>query len=462
MGEFYKPNNISVLSINIRSLNANFSKLELLLDQLKFKPDIISVGETWINHNKIFLFSLKGYNFINKPCDGKAGGAAFFIKSNIQYNILNNFELNLNGCEDLWLELLLSNNKKLIIASIYRHPDYNFTEFQQNFICAIEKLNKLKKDFIITGDTNINLLKKGSPLISLYKNEILSHGCSQLVDNATRFSWKNNPSLIDHVYTNLNQDNIFTKTLVHDISDHLPNITLTDIFKPKVQILKPRLIRDTKKFVPENFLSDLQEKLGNIIINDHTSAENTWNLFENTFNFVLNTHAPFRPQTRKESKSNNKPWITKAISISIKNKHKMFKQVHNKKSSTDWKTFKIYRNKLCHLIEYSKQEYFKSQVANSRSNPKKLWKTVNNIINLKPHKNKQIITLSDDTGTLINNSEKISNSFNTYFTNIGVNLSNKIPPPSNKSKTSKSTKHLTHSFFLNPLTTSDITQYIHY
>ena len=295
---------LSVLSINIRRLNKNFIKLELLLDQLKFKPDIISVGETWINHKKTFLYSLKGYNFIDEPC--KAGGVAFFIKSSIEYNVLNSFKLNVKECEELWLELSLFNNKKLVIASIYRHPDYNFTEFQQRFLSVIETLNKLNKNFIITGDTNINLLKRNSSIIS-YKNEVLSHGCTQLVDNSTRFSWKNTGSLIDHVYTNLNQDNIFTKTLIYDISDHLPNITLTDIFQPKEQNNKLSLIRDTSKFVPEHFLSELNEKLNQFIINDQISAEDTWNLFENTFDSVLNNHAPFRPQTRKEFKRSKKP-----------------------------------------------------------------------------------------------------------------------------------------------------------
>ena len=459
MGKFYKSNNLSVLSINIRSLNKNFIKLELLLDQLKFKPDIISVGETWINHKKTFLYSLKGYNFIDEPCDGKAGGVAFFIKSSIEYNVLNSFKLNVKECEELWLELSLFNNKKLVIASIYRHPDYNFTEFQQRFLSVIETLNKLNKNFIITGDTNINLLKRNSSIIS-YKNEVLSHGCTQLVDNSTRFSWKNTGSLIDHVYTNLNQDNIFTKTLIYDISDHLPNITLTDIFQPKEQNNKLSLIRDTSKFVPEHFLSELNEKLNQFIINDQISAEDTWNLFENTFDSVLNNHAPFRPQTRKESKRSKKPWITKAILISIKKKHKLFKQVHNKKSSVDWSIFTKYRNKLSHIIEHSKRNYFKSQVINSKSNPKKLWKTINDIINLKPRKDKQNITLSDNTGNPITDSNEISNSFNKFFTNIGVNLSNKIPPPSNNFKASHTTKNFNHSFFLSPLTNTDVEQYI--
>ena len=40
---FFNKHSISILNINIRSLNKNFDRLESLLDQLEFKPDIISV-----------------------------------------------------------------------------------------------------------------------------------------------------------------------------------------------------------------------------------------------------------------------------------------------------------------------------------------------------------------------------------------------------------------------------------
>ena len=77
--KFFNGRAVSLLSINIRSLNGNFNKLESLLDNLEFKPDVISVSETWIGARRSFIYSLEGYNFVFSPCDGKSGGTGFFI-----------------------------------------------------------------------------------------------------------------------------------------------------------------------------------------------------------------------------------------------------------------------------------------------------------------------------------------------------------------------------------------------
>ena len=36
----------------------------------------------------------------------------------------------INGCEDLWIEIEQNLGKKIIVGVIYRHPKYNFQEFQ--------------------------------------------------------------------------------------------------------------------------------------------------------------------------------------------------------------------------------------------------------------------------------------------------------------------------------------------
>ena len=70
---------LSILALNIRSLNGNFSKLKDLLAELNFNPTVILVSETWITENKPFIYSLKDYIFLNQPGDGTAGGAGIFF-----------------------------------------------------------------------------------------------------------------------------------------------------------------------------------------------------------------------------------------------------------------------------------------------------------------------------------------------------------------------------------------------
>ena len=109
-----KNNNaLSILVLNIRSLNKNFPKLQILVNKLKVKPSVIIVSETWITENKPFLFTLKNYIFLNKPSETKAGGAGIFLDKNLNYTILNNLNFNIIGCEDLWIKINFSKNKVL-------------------------------------------------------------------------------------------------------------------------------------------------------------------------------------------------------------------------------------------------------------------------------------------------------------------------------------------------------------
>ena len=96
--------------------------------------------------------------------------------------------------------------------------------------------------------------------------------------------------------------------------------------------------------------------------------------FWKKFNSILNIHAPFRLQTRKESKLSKKPWLTNGILKSIKTKQKLYKHIIIKtnRASQEWSYYKKYRNKLTHLIETSKRNYFKSEITSCKSNQKKI------------------------------------------------------------------------------------------
>ena len=84
-------NNFSALSLNIRSIvkTENFNKLEAVLANMEFKPDIISITETWIKQSSTGPFkNLEGYEFVSncrKDCNG--GGVAFYVKNGISFYV---------------------------------------------------------------------------------------------------------------------------------------------------------------------------------------------------------------------------------------------------------------------------------------------------------------------------------------------------------------------------------------
>ena len=220
------------------------------------------------------------------------------------------------------------------------------------------------------------------------------------------------------------------------------------------------MIRDLKNFVPQQFLNQLQLEINQLDLKNK-SGEECWDNFEKTFNSILNIHAPFRLQTRKESKLSKKPWLTNGILKSIKTKQKLYKHIIIKtnRASQEWSYYKKYRNKLTHLIETSKRNYFKSEITSCKSNQKKLWTTVNNIINLKTSKTKNRIISLNQNGQTLENSQDISNSFNKFFTTVGENLANKIKHSNYKNNTLRST-YFKKTFFLNPITKSEVKNHI--
>ena len=86
-------NKLSILLINSRSLNKNFSKLETLINMLNFEPTVILVSETWVNSTKPLLYSLNNYNFYNNPGKNKAGGSGLFIRKSSNFKIFTNYKL---------------------------------------------------------------------------------------------------------------------------------------------------------------------------------------------------------------------------------------------------------------------------------------------------------------------------------------------------------------------------------
>ena len=79
-------NTFVALAINLRSIANinNFSRLEAFVASLNFKPDLISLTETWIKsmHSGPYK-NLDGYNFISNI----GGGVAFYIKDTLEFTL---------------------------------------------------------------------------------------------------------------------------------------------------------------------------------------------------------------------------------------------------------------------------------------------------------------------------------------------------------------------------------------
>ena len=152
--------------------------------------------------------------------------------------------------------------------------------------------------------------------------------CIPLIIHPTRITTTSS-TLLDHVYTNnvLGEHKSFI--LVEHVSDHLPVMVCSNLSLPNSEKLTVTLIRDTKIFDIEKFLNKLtegMELLGDI---KEECFDNYTEKFIDIFHKTLNTHAPLRKQSRKETKLKNKPWLFKEIIKSIQQKNLLYKKPLN-------------------------------------------------------------------------------------------------------------------------------------
>ena len=95
----------------------------------------------------------------------------------------------------------------------------------QNKLCdTLLSLKNEKNSYIVCGDMNVNFSDKKSKIIREYTNSLNSVGCLSLIDIPTRFSdiGACKPSILDHIYTNINKPRTKSGVCIYDISDHFP------------------------------------------------------------------------------------------------------------------------------------------------------------------------------------------------------------------------------------------------
>ena len=109
--------------MNIRSLNANFDKLNELFTNYDILPDIIAISETKLKLSQVYNAKLSGYHFYHKGTTTSWGGVGLLIKETLSISICKELDLNIPNCENMWTQLDLGNNKKCIVGVIYRHPN---------------------------------------------------------------------------------------------------------------------------------------------------------------------------------------------------------------------------------------------------------------------------------------------------------------------------------------------------
>ena len=163
IGEFVKPPNPSLLSVNVFSLNVRSSKkhyadVEALFTCLESPPPrILCFSETWWeNSDKNVLYLLPEYNGVISRSRIRRMGGRPMIQVGLGATIVR--ELN-TSLTDTTVASVQIDEQFLRVMSVYVRPGIDKLAFLTILDKELESLTKYKYPIIITGDLNIDILK---------------------------------------------------------------------------------------------------------------------------------------------------------------------------------------------------------------------------------------------------------------------------------------------------------------
>ena len=196
-------------------------------------------------------------------------------------------------------------------------------------------------------------------------------------------------TLIDNIFTNITARTVTSGIYLYDIIDHFPLICQIHNNAPKHKIYNKRgFYRDYVAVSQTVFEEDINAIFENESVLASLNNENIVNSILEQFIFlfksVVDKHAPIKRASRKKHKLLKKPWITKRILISIKNKQKMYKNNFLNGNDAQKLLFKTYSSKLTKVKRLSKKMYFHKEFDENKNNCHKMWKTINSLLYKNP------------------------------------------------------------------------------
>ena len=323
---------------------------------------------------------------------------------------------------------------KVSFISVYR-PSGNHPSLTNNdlFVSFMESFSNLlgsvsNKDCYILTDSNINLLSLSNSSNSFdFLDLLLSNGFLNLITKATRFS-KNSFSLIDQIFTNVKSLSFSSGIILNDLSDHLLTFTCLDFKKsntpsPKFKKCRDFSDRNIQQF--KNNLSALSWESVSSCQDVNLAFANFWE----DWSLLFKLHFPLKSVRFDKNYHKINDFMSKGILISRKNKLDLYKKFLFSQNPENENRYKTYRNLYNKTVKAAKVLYYEKKLESNKSDPKKMWGTLNEAINRSSSKS-TIINEINVKGESVHEAGKIANEFNIFFSEIADKILKDIPETS--------------------------------
>ena len=186
---------------------------------------------------------------------------------------------------------------------------------------------------------------------------------------------------------------------------------VVSVFKTSFKKQKPKIVtyRGCKRFDNEEFRDSLMTYFS-------TGKNISYNAFENLVLQTLGKMAPIKQHTR----GNQSPFMNKDIHKAIMTRTRLRNRFLKEPTQMNRLAYKKQKNYYVSLMRQSKKHYYGSLNVNHITDNKSFWRAVEPDFPNKILGTSRVI-LGDD-GKIISDTEKVADTFNNFFVNIGKTL----------------------------------------
>ena len=178
--------------------------------------------------------------------------------------------------------------------------------------------------------------------------------------------------------------------------------------------------RSLKRYNKALFQQDLQDiDWVNLLTPLENEPRKMVAIFQDFVESLLDTHALLRT---KKVCNEFTPWLTSSVRDLMTKRDKMKKAAA--KNPSLWPAYKRLRNQCTNSIRKAVQDYRHGLVEETRNDPKKMWKTINRVLE-RDSTGKSIPSLNVNDKVVTEDS-KLAEALNTYFVSFGPKLAENI------------------------------------
>jgi hypothetical protein len=377
--------NLSILHLNVRSINQNYTQVNTMLDILDHSFTVIGLTETWLKPHNAPIYSYEGYNHEYQTRATKPGGGiSMHINSDFAYKVCEDLAQQDDDYEMMWLEIDkkdLKTDKNYVIGTIYRRPGTNIAAFNLLLSEKLQTIISENKIPLHMGDYNIDLLKCDThqPSSEFLDTNIL-HSLLPAITKPTRVT-NTSATIIDNIFSNYTDAiKLTTCILTTDISDHFPvcyfsltNSSHSDKTPPSNKKKRDMSLRNIENFKRTIAMQSWETVTAN------TDTQAAFTNFHNIFTNLYNKCFPFKPAPSPYKLKLK--WLSPGLKKSISVKNILYKRQIKIHTQDNISAYKKYRNHLNHLLRKTERQHYQQLLDLNKSNLRKSWAVINQVIN---------------------------------------------------------------------------------